>query len=128
MGIALYLKAKLYGLRLNYGATPTPAPAPSPTPTSIACSLSASSSTPQVGALVSLNAVCSGSPMSFRWTGCSSSTSTCTATSTTAGSVTYSVSASNGAAGQPPGIDYGGVAGTVDGDSSACHGFSCAAV
>jgi hypothetical protein len=59
------------------------------------CTLTPSASTPTVGLAIILTASCTGTPSSYTWTGCVSSTSTCTATATTAGTVTYGVSATN---------------------------------
>jgi hypothetical protein len=82
------------------GAAPPPSTTPPPTspppaPTAPSCTLAASSTSPTVGATLSLTASCSGSPTSYTWSGCSSSGSTCSAQSTTSGARTYSVTASN---------------------------------
>jgi hypothetical protein len=90
------------------------------------CTISASTSSPFVGASVTLTANCTQSPTGWQWTGCSSSTSTCTATSGTAGPASYSVVASNQfgpgpaaattlnwASAPPPGADLCGSYGDV---------------
>lgn len=66
-----------------------------------ACTLSASSVSPTVGTNVTLTASCTGAPTSYAWTGCTSTASTCTATSAVAGTVIYSVVASNAAGTSP---------------------------
>jgi len=65
-------------------------------PSPVSCTLAASNSTPTVGSSITLTATCTGGPTTFTWNGCASSTNSCVATSATAGSRTYSVSASNG--------------------------------
>jgi hypothetical protein len=70
------------------------------------CSLVASNGFPVAGSSITINATCSGSPTSYAWTGCSSTTSSCTAASASAGTVTYTLVASNAnGAGQPANID-----------------------
>ncbi len=70
-------------------------------PGAVACTLAASNSTPAVGTSVTLTSSCTGSPTSFSWVGCTSTTSTCVATSSTAGAMTYSMTASNGSSTSP---------------------------
>lgn len=90
------------------------------------CTISASTSSPFVGAGVTLTANCTQSPTGWQWTNCSASGSTCTATSSTAGPATYSVVASNQfgpgsaaattlnwASAPPPGADLCGSYGDV---------------
>jgi len=82
----------------GYGPFPRPVAMCAPVPASVAppsCVLSASSPTAQVGATVLLNANCSGSPITYSWTGCMSTGPQCNATSAAAGTVAYSVVASN---------------------------------
>jgi hypothetical protein len=80
----------------------TPASSPPGTPS---CSLSAATTTPSVGGIVALTTVCTGSPTSYAWVGCTSSTGTCQATSNAAGTVTYTLTASNSVgAGAPASI------------------------
>lgn len=90
------------------------------------CTISAGTSSPFVGASVTLTANCTQSPASWQWTNCSSSTSTCVATSGAPGLATYSVVASNQfgpgspasttldwASAPPPGADLCGSYGDV---------------
>jgi hypothetical protein len=77
------------------------------------CTLASSTSMPFVGGQVTLTATCTGSPVSYAWVNCTSTTSTCTTTSSIAGSVNYSVVATNGSgAGQPAALtlDWGAAA------------------
>jgi hypothetical protein len=76
----------------------SPVQDPSATPR---CSLTASNGFPVAGSAVTITATCTGSPTSFAWTGCSSTTNACTATSTTAGTFTYTLVASNAAGAGP---------------------------
>jgi hypothetical protein len=46
--------------------------------------------------VATLKAICSGSPTSYQWTNCASTTDTCTATSTVSGPITYTVRGING--------------------------------
>jgi hypothetical protein len=62
----------------------------------VSCTLGASSSTPTVGSSITLSASCTGNPTGFAWVGCSSTGSTCSTTSASAGSQSYSMTASNG--------------------------------
>ena len=48
------------------------------TPQPPACTLSASNMTPQVGQTITITASCTNSPLSYTWTGCTSTTSSCT--------------------------------------------------
>ncbi|MFO1305443.1 MAG: BACON domain-containing carbohydrate-binding protein [Burkholderiales bacterium] len=59
------------------------------------CSVSSSNNSPFINTNITLTASCSGSPTSYAWTGCTSTTSTCTTSSATAGARTYSVVGSN---------------------------------
>jgi len=59
------------------------------------CSLTSTNGFPVVNSTITLNATCTGNPTSYTWTGCSSFTSACSASSATAGTVTYSVVATN---------------------------------
>ena len=59
------------------------------------CSLAASNGFPVAGSSITINATCTGSPTSYAWTGCSSTTSSCTAASAGAGTVTYTLVATN---------------------------------
>lgn len=79
------------------GTTPPPPPPPPPAATVPSCTLAASTTTPTVGANLTLTASCSGSPTSYAWTGCSSTTTTCTASATSTGARTYSMTSSNSA-------------------------------
>ena len=59
------------------------------------CSLVASNTTPIVGTSITLTAFCDGTPTSYAWTGCASTTSTCTAGSASTGFRRYTVVATN---------------------------------
>ncbi|MFO1315349.1 MAG: hypothetical protein U1F58_07065 [Burkholderiales bacterium] len=59
------------------------------------CTIAASSATPTVGQSVTLTATCNGSPTSYVWTNCTSTTATCVAAATAAGQVTYYVAGTN---------------------------------
>src|SRR5438034_3589039 len=61
----------------------------------ITCTLAASNATPTVGATITLTAHCNKNPTTYVWTGCTSTASTCSTTAQSAGSVSYSVTASN---------------------------------
>ena len=70
------------------------------------CSLAASNGFPVAGSSVTINATCTGSPTSFSWTGCASTTNACTASSQAPGTLTYTLVASNAnGPGQPVSID-----------------------
>lgn len=82
----------------GYGPAARPVAMCSPQPAALqppACTLAASSPTANTGAMVLLNANCSGNPTSYTWSGCAGTGPSCTATSSFAGTVTYSVVASN---------------------------------
>jgi len=59
------------------------------------CNLYASSNNPQINTSVTLSASCSGNPTSYAWTNCNATGAVCSTAATTAGTVTYSVVASN---------------------------------
>jgi hypothetical protein len=61
----------------------------------ITCTLTTSNASPTVGTTITLTANCNGSPTSYAWTGCTSTTNTCSTTSQTAGTVTYMLTARN---------------------------------
>jgi len=60
-----------------------------------ACSVTSSNPSPFTGQTITLTATCTNSPLSYSWTNCLGTTSTCQVTSSTAGSQTYTVSATN---------------------------------
>jgi hypothetical protein len=91
--------AEGYGSSSMPVAMCSPVSDPSARPT---CALSASNGAPVVGTSVILTATCTGTPTAYAWTGCTSITSTCTATSSTAGTVTYTVVATNAAGSSAP--------------------------
>ena len=72
---------------VNWQAAPGPA---------VSCTLTTNNSTPTVGSTITLTASCSGNPTNYGWTGCSGSASACSTTSSLAGTVSYSVIATNG--------------------------------
>jgi len=82
---------------VNWQSSPFP-------PTTVSCSLAASNTVPLVGTAISLTAACTGSPTSYVWAGCSSSTATCVASSALGGISTYSVTASNGISTSTPAV------------------------
>ena len=59
------------------------------------CTLSANNPNPITGQSIIIVSDCTGSPTSYAWTGCSSTSLSCTATSATAGVITYSLVATN---------------------------------
>lgn len=59
------------------------------------CTLTPSTTTPYVGATLSLSVACTNKPRSYTWTGCSSTGTTCTDGVSAAGSKRYSVVATN---------------------------------
>jgi hypothetical protein len=61
------------------------------------CSLYVLGGSPVVGYEMPILADCTGSPTSYQWTGCASTTNMCSATSTVAGSKTYTMTATNAA-------------------------------
>jgi len=82
----------------GYGSGARPVAMCSPQPAALqppACTVSASSGTANTGASVLLTTNCQGNPTSYAWSGCASTGPSCTATSSFAGTVTYSVVASN---------------------------------
>ncbi len=80
------------------------------------CTLAASSAAPALGATLTLTATCTNSPTKFAWAGCTSTTNTCQSTKTAAGTVKYTVYASN-AAGPAPEVSrtvtWGAAAGNL---------------
>jgi hypothetical protein len=72
------------------GAVVPPPPAGSP-----ACTLSSPTLTPALNTTQTLTATCTGTPTSYVWAGCTSTTNTCTTTRSTAGAAVYSVTATN---------------------------------
>lgn len=66
------------------------------------CNLYASNNTPQINTNVTLSASCSGNPTSYAWTNCASNGAACSDTQAKAGSVTYTVVASNSAGNSAP--------------------------
>jgi len=73
-----------------------------PSATPPVCTLAASSPTAMIGTSVSLTASCSGTPTSYSWTGCTSTTAICTASSSSAGTINYTVIAANTAGPSAP--------------------------
>ena len=71
---------------VNWTAPPTSPPT---------CSITASSPSPIVGQSITLSASCSGSPTSYVWTNCTSTSSTCVTSAAAAGAATYSVAGVN---------------------------------
>ena len=78
------------------------APVGGPPPPGISCTLGTSNANPTIGTSVTLTATCSGGPTSYAWVGCASTSATCVATSATAGTKSYSVTASNGTSTSSP--------------------------
>ena len=66
------------------------------------CTPTASDAAPVAGSSISLNAHCTGSPTSYVWTGCASTTKSCSASSSVAGIVTYTVVATNASGSSAP--------------------------
>lgn len=85
--------ARVYTLKLNYGAAPPTSPPPPPA--GVACTVAASNAAPTINTNVTLTATCTGSPTSYTWTNCTSTTANCTSTMPTVGVRTYSVTARN---------------------------------
>lgn len=82
----------------GYGPAPRPVAMCSPLPASQqppVCTLAASSTTAMAGTSVLLTTSCQGNPTSYAWSGCAGTGPSCTATSSFAGTVSYSVVASN---------------------------------
>jgi len=83
----------------GYGSAAAPVAMCSPTgapPGPVAqCTLTANDVNPVVGATIALTATCSGSPISYAWSGCASTNAGCLVSSSTPGAVTYSVVATN---------------------------------
>jgi hypothetical protein len=83
----------------GYGPVAAPTAMCSPTGGGVGvpvCSPTKSNPFPYVGSTVTLFANCTGDPTGYVWTGCSSSGGRCMATSAVAGTLTYTVTASNG--------------------------------
>lgn len=89
----------------------------------VSCTLAASRTSPVVGTSVTLTDTCTGSPTTFAWTNCTSTTSSCTVIGSVVGAATYSVTASNGATSDTDGITVNWVATapcTQRGNSGKC--------
>ena len=71
---------------VNWQGLPTAPPA---------CSVAASKSNAFIGETVTLTASCSNQPSGFAWSGCSANGPTCSVTGSSAGTFSYSVTASN---------------------------------
>ena len=93
-GAAVYTVAGVNGSGSGAPASVTVNWQPRPT-SPPSCSVTSSNNAPFTGQTITLTATCTNSPTSYAWTNCSSTTSTCQATSGTAGSQTYSVTATN---------------------------------
>ena len=86
------------------------------------CTLSANSTQPTVGNNIVIVANCTGSPTSYAWSGCTSSSYSCTTTSSTPGVLTYSLVASNGNGSSPPAtIDIGWRSTSVNLPPASCN-------
>ena len=71
----------------------------------VTCTAAASERQPVIGTAITLTANCSGNPVAYQWTGCTSSGgNTCTATSSSTGARAYVVTASTGTATSRPAI------------------------
>ncbi len=82
----------------GYGSSGMPVAMCSPMTTTGAapqCTLAASDASPAIGTTIRLTASCTGSPTSYVWSGCASTTATCMVRSDAPGTVTYGVRASN---------------------------------
>lgn len=92
------------------------------------CTLTSSANTPAIGTTVQITAACSGQPTSYSWLGCSGNGNLCTATSSSAGTATYSVTASNaGGSSNPASISVawqGGGGGGGGAWNGSCPGFA----
>ncbi len=103
------------GVAASVSITWTAPPIPPPPETPPVCSLVVTSqnSSPVVGSLIVVQSFCTGSPTSFQWTNCVSSTSNCIIRGSTAGPATYTLVASNsGGAGAPASAVANWVGGT----------------
>jgi hypothetical protein len=69
--------------------------ATAPPPPPVSCTLSAPAN-PVIGTTITISASCAGSPTTYVWTNCSSTTSSCRATASVVGPVVYAMTASNG--------------------------------
>jgi hypothetical protein len=67
-------------------------PVPTDPPT---CTVTSSDPRPFAGSNITLTASCTNSPVSYAWTGCTSTGKTCTATQAAEGTATYGVTATN---------------------------------
>ena len=85
------LQPVIFCMPMKSATTGTPPPAGTP-----ACTLASSSSSPLLGAPITLTATCTNNPTQYTWTNCISSTSTCVANSSIAGTISYSVVGTNG--------------------------------
>ncbi|MEO8753000.1 MAG: hypothetical protein ABI624_10005 [Casimicrobiaceae bacterium] len=82
----------------GYGAAGHEVAMCAPMPAGVAppvCTLGASSATASTGTTVLLSASCTQNPVSYTWSGCTSTTATCVASSPSDGHVTYTVVATN---------------------------------
>ena len=90
----------------GYGPASAPVAMCSPTGAPIGavpqCTLTANDINPVVGATIALTATCSGSPASYTWSACSSTSAGCLASSSTPGLITYSVVATNASGSSAP--------------------------
>jgi hypothetical protein len=66
-----------------------------------ACTLSTPKPTPQVGQTITISSSCTNSPLSYTWTGCSSTTGSCQDAATAAGLKSYQLVATNAAGNSP---------------------------
>ncbi|HTS22181.1 MAG TPA: hypothetical protein VMN79_10255 [Casimicrobiaceae bacterium] len=83
----------------GYGPGPAPTAMCSPTGSTggaaPACTPTATDGFPLVGTTITVSANCTGNPTGYAWGGCISTDASCTATSSLAGTLTYTVVASN---------------------------------
>ncbi len=89
---------------------------PAPPPGSPTCTITGSSSTPPLGSTLTLNAACTDAPTGFNWVGCTSTTSQCKVSQATAGTASYSVTATNAAGTGSPvtlNVTWGGATGAL---------------
>ena len=84
------------------------------TPQPPACTLSASNMTPQVGQTITITSSCTNSPLTWTWTGCTSTTSSCTDAATAAGPKTYTLIGDQRRRQQPGCLDHGELAAPPD--------------
>ena len=66
------------------------------------CTITPSSYTPVAGSTITITSSCTGSPTTYSWTGCTSTTSSCTDSMPTAGAKSYSLVAANGSGNGAP--------------------------